>query len=188
MTTQSDSPITLSPELSEALMRSAFMSVGEAIISINSDSLIVMANPEMEDVFGYETDELLGQHVHTIMPEAYRTAHSEGIQRYLKTGIPKVLGMRLELEGLRKDGAIFPLEMRIMPTLVGEQRFFTATMRDMTEGKEQMRQLEEQQAQLVEQNQHLARVHHFFLFTLENMEMTLNHGQIIVSCLPIFSK
>ncbi len=176
MTTQLDSPKSISPELSEALMRSAFLTVGEAILSINSDSIIVMANPEIKGVFGYNPEELLGQHIHTIMPETYRTAHSEGIQRYLKTGIPKVLGIRLELEGLRKDGMVFPLALRIMPTLVGEQRFFTAAMRDVSDEKEQVRLLEEQRTQLMEQNQHLARVHHFFLFTVENMEMTLQKG------------
>ncbi|MCP4420670.1 MAG: PAS domain S-box protein [Chloroflexi bacterium] len=176
MSTSLDSKFTLRPKLSQALMQAALMTVGEAILSINSESAIVMANPEIEDVFGHHVEELLGQHLHILMPEKYRDMHSGGVKRYLTTGIPKVLGVRLELEGLRKDGSIFPLEIRIMPTLIEEERFFTAAMRDISDKKKKEQRLEIQQEQLSKQTKHLARVQHFFQFTLENMEMTLQRG------------
>lgn len=164
------------PELNLALVKSAFMSVGEAIISIDSNSIIVMANPEAEKIFGYESDELVGQHLHSIMPEEHRAAHLAGVDRYLQTGIAHVLGLRLELSGLKKSGLVFPIEIRITSTLVENQRFFTATLRDITHTKERERLLQHQKDQLTEQSQQLARLYYFLKFTLENMEMTLQRG------------
>ena len=70
------------------------------------------------------------------MPEKYCGLHSAGLQRYLKTGVAHVLGKRLELEGLKKDGSMFPLEIRIKQTQIEEHRFFTAAVRDITERKQ----------------------------------------------------
>lgn len=167
---------TMLPELNLALVKSAFMSVGEAIISIDSNSIIVMANPETEKIFGYESDELVGQHLHIIMPEEHRAAHLAGVARYLQTGIAHVLGLRLELSGLKKSGVVFPMEIRITSTVVENQRFFTATLRDITQLKESEGLLQHQKNQLTEQSQQLARLYYFLKFTLENMEMTLLRG------------
>ncbi len=163
-------------ELTQALMQAAFMTAGEAILSINSASNIMMANPEIENVFGYTVEELIGEPLQIIIPEKYRAAHIEGLQRYLRTGVPKVLGLRVELEGLKKDGSIFPLEIQIDSTLLDGERFFTAVMRDISKKKEQQRLLKEQQAELEQQNHRLARSNHFFLFTLDTMETVLQQG------------
>ncbi|MCI0575100.1 MAG: PAS domain S-box protein [Chloroflexi bacterium] len=160
----------------EALLRAAFETVGEAILSINSDSIIVMANPEIERIFGYRPEELLGRHLHTIMPEEYRQRHAAGLQRYLATGVASVLGIRLELEGLKKDGSLFPLELRITPTFVDNQYFFTASIRDITQQRESEHRVKEQQVELVHQNRQLASINHFFLFTLQTMESVLARG------------
>ena len=174
MSTATD--LIIGPELNLALIKSAFMAVGEAIISINSNSIIVMANPEAEKIFGYESDELVGQHLHILMPEQHWAAHSAGIARYLQTGIAHVLGLRLELSGVKKNGLVFPIEIRITSNLVDNQRFFTATLRDITLTKEREGLLDQQRAQLTEQSQQLARIYYFLKFTLENMEMTLRQG------------
>lgn len=163
-------------ELAGALLQAAFTTVGEAILSINSDSYIVMANPEIEHVFGYQPEELLGQHLHMLMPEKYREAHSAGLHRYLTTGVAQVLGVRLELEGLRKGGVVFPLEIRITPTLIKQQRFFTAAVRDISQRQEEELQIQDQQTRLERQNRQYNRAYHFFLFTLENMEIALRMG------------
>ena len=95
-----------------------------------------MVNPEVERIFGYTADELLNQSLTILMPEDYRSAHQAGMQRYLSSGIPRVLGKRLELEGRRKDGEVFPLELYISETLFTDQHIFTASMRDITQRKE----------------------------------------------------
>ena len=63
------------------------------------------------------------------------------MERYLQTGHSEMLGHRLELEGLRKDGSIFPLEIEIKETRIGESLYFTAAVRDVTEQKRSEEQL-----------------------------------------------
>ena len=70
------------------------------------------------------------------MPEKYRGLHTAGLKRYFKTGVAHVLGKRLELEGLRKDGTTFPLEIRIAETKIGKHLLFTAAVRDITKRKQ----------------------------------------------------
>ncbi|MFT5196513.1 MAG: PAS domain S-box-containing protein [Cellvibrionaceae bacterium] len=177
MTTQkTNTNQSISQALSNALMQAAFTAVGEAIITINSESIIVMVNPEIENVFGYEVDELLGQPLEIIIPEKYRARHIAGMQNYLSSGVSSVFGERLELEGLRKSGDIFPLELRIVPIWVENQRFFTATTRDISRRKKQEAIVQKQGLQLEDKNHQLTRAHHFFMFTLESMELTLNRG------------
>lgn len=110
--------------------------VGEGIISADGSGTIVMVNPEIERIFGYKAEDLLGQSLTVLMPEAYRVPHRMGMERYMSTSIPHVLGKRLELEGLRKDGQVFPLELYISQTQFADNKLFTASMRDITQRKE----------------------------------------------------
>ena len=109
--------------------------VGEGIISIDSTSTIVMVNQEVQSIWGYTQQELIGNQLHFLMPEKYRPRHSAAMKRYLESGVAHVLGKRLELEGQKRDGSNFPLEIRIKETKVGGRLFFTAAVRDITERK-----------------------------------------------------
>ncbi len=128
---------------SQTQFRAVLDTVGEGIISIDSNSTIVMVNQEVQNIWGYQQEELIGNKMHNLMPEKYRGLHSAGMKRYLKTGVQKVLGQRLELEGLKKDGTTFPLEIRIAETKIGERLLFTAAVRDITERKRVKKMLEE---------------------------------------------
>ena len=109
--------------------------VGEGIITIDSTSSIVMVNQEVQSIWGYTQQELIGNQLYFLMPEKYRPRHSAGMKRYLESGVAHVLGKRLELEGQKRDGSNFPLEIYIKETKVGERLFFTAAVRDITERK-----------------------------------------------------
>jgi PAS domain S-box-containing protein len=115
--------------------------VGEGIITIDSNSNIIMVNQEVQNIWGYTQEELIGKNLHILMPEKYRNAHSTGFKRYMETRISKILGQRLELEGLKKDGTVFPLEIRIAETKIGENVFFTAAVRDITNRKKSENEL-----------------------------------------------
>jgi PAS domain S-box-containing protein len=106
--------------------------VGEGILTINSDGEIVMVNPEAEEIFGYPSGGLIGVHLQMLMPAQYREAHQQGMQRYLSTGEAHILGKRIELEGLHRDGHSFPLEFRVQEAILREQSYFTASVRDIT--------------------------------------------------------
>ena len=110
--------------------------VGEGILTINENSDIVMVNREVETIFGYRMDELLRRPLSVLMPDRYRTSHERGMARFAETGEARVLDQRIELEGLHKDGHVFPLELRISEASLGQRRFFTASVRDITQRKE----------------------------------------------------
>ena len=135
---------------SEAQLSAVLDTVGEGIITIDSDSTIVMVNREVESIWGYTHDELVGQRLHLLMPEEDRTRHTAGLKRYLETGAARVIGQRLQLEGLRKDGSTFPLEIRMAETQVGPRLLFTAAVRDITDRLEAERALHEANSELEE--------------------------------------
>lgn len=126
--------------------------VGEGIVAIDSGGTVIMVNREFENIWGYERDEIIGRDLTILMPEKYRGAHKAGIKRYLDTREAVVLGRRLELEGLRKNGSVFPLEIRITETEINGILFFTAVVRDLTDIKKAAKLLHDE-SRLRKQNE-----------------------------------
>lgn len=120
---------------SSSQFAAVLQSVGEAIISIYPTGTIVMVNREVEKIFGYKPDELVGQRLQVLMPERYRMNHVEGLERYMRTHESHLLDHRVEIEGLRKDGSVFPIEICVVETRVGQRILFTAAVRDISERK-----------------------------------------------------
>ena len=124
-----------------AQLEAVLETVGEGIVAADSSGKIVMVNQAVQDIWGHRAEELIGESLQMLIPEKYRQAHSAGWERYQQTGVSRVLGKRLELEGVRKDGSIFPLEIQITETNIGERVLFTAAVRDITESKNAEEQL-----------------------------------------------
>lgn len=120
--------------------------VGEGIITIDTDDRIVMVNTAVETMWGYTREELLGQPATLLMPSSYRRRHISGLKHHLETGTNTMIGQWVEVEGLRKNGQTFPLETYISRTPVGDQILFTAAVRDITAQKAAKHQLESQHA------------------------------------------
>jgi PAS domain S-box-containing protein len=118
--------------------------VGEGIITIDSQGTIIMANREVENIWGYSREEITGQNLEVLIPEKYREAHKAGLKRYLETGQAVILGKLVELEGLRKSGSVFPLRMRITETEIDGEHFFTASLRDLTDLKDTVKLLHDE--------------------------------------------
>ncbi|MBI5970135.1 MAG: PAS domain S-box protein [Deltaproteobacteria bacterium] len=102
------------------------------IISDESDN-IMDCNPSAEKIFGYGAKGLLGLPLTDIMPEKYRERHLRGLKRFLSTNVSAVQGRVLELEGLKKNGAVFPIELILGSFNIGAGVYFTGTIRDITE-------------------------------------------------------
>jgi PAS domain S-box-containing protein len=108
----------------------------DCIIAIDHDGIIVEYNRAAEVVFGYSAAEAIGQHLdELIIPERYRDRHREALARYLKTGKGNVIGRRVEVEGLTKEGKEIPVELTVLPIHPGSSPYFTAYLRDITERK-----------------------------------------------------
>ncbi len=107
--------------------------VNEGIITANSNSKIVMMNQQIQAIFGYTNAELIGRDLTTIMPESYRPHHKAGMKRHLQTNSSVVLNTTVQLEGLHKNGTVFPIEINIAKTEVDGKVLFTAAIKDITQ-------------------------------------------------------
>jgi PAS domain S-box-containing protein len=111
--------------------------VADGIVSISEHGDIGTLNPAAERMFGYKADEVIGKNISMLMPEPYHSEHDGYLKRYLSTGEAHLIGIGngREVEGLRKDGSTFPLELAVSEMWLGERRCFTGIARDITARK-----------------------------------------------------
>ncbi|HEV3364842.1 MAG TPA: EAL domain-containing protein, partial [Acidimicrobiia bacterium] len=120
----------------EERLRQILDTAGDAFIAMDDQGCITAWNEAAEGVFGWMRSEVLGCAVADVMiPPAYRQAHQAGLRRFLATGEARVLGQRLELTALHRDGHEFPVEVTLwaLPTENGWS-FYTFG-RDISERK-----------------------------------------------------
>lgn len=115
----------------------------DAIVIANEAGEIVEFNTSAEQIFGWSRDEILGQKMeHTIVPHHHREAHAAGMDRYLTTHDPHVVGAgRVELSALRKSGEEFPVELNITSVQSADGELFIAYLRDISVRKINERKL-----------------------------------------------
>lgn len=107
----------------------------DGIIVINERGIIEFFNKVAEDLFGYPGKDMVGQKIDLLMPQPYSDDHDSYIQQYLKTGIKKIINIRREVIGKRKDGTTFPMEIHVSEIVEGDRRIFTGIVKDITERK-----------------------------------------------------
>ena len=133
-------------EDSEQRFRSVVRTANDAIVSIDSRGEIVFWSLGAETAFGYSFDEAIGKPITLVMPERFHKAHRRGMDRVLSTGKSDIIGKRVEVVGLRKDGSEFPIELSLALWKAKDETFFTAIMRDITDRKvEEARRATEQE-------------------------------------------
>ncbi|MBW7957497.1 MAG: PAS domain S-box protein [Deltaproteobacteria bacterium] len=133
---------------SETRYRLVHNTAFDGIIIADAKDRIIDCNESAARIFGYPREGLIGQDVSVIVPDKYKKAHKEGLERFLKTGESTVQGMILEYEGVRKNGEIFPLELALNNFTLGGVLHFTAMVRDITDRKRAERERELIQARL----------------------------------------
>ncbi len=120
---------------SEERFRSLVESATDAIIVADHRGHIVSWNQAASTLFGYTEEEVLGKPLTLLMPARYHAAHQKGIQRLQSTGEAHLIGRIVELEGLRKDGVEFPLELSLATWRTKSGAFFSGIIRDVSERK-----------------------------------------------------
>ncbi|MGZ8336164.1 MAG: PAS domain S-box protein, partial [Allosphingosinicella sp.] len=115
----------------------------DAIVVIDEQGKVLGINPAAETLFGFSPREALGRPIaELIVPEDLRELHRKGLAAYIAGGPSKVLGKRVETQGVCKDGREIPIELTILEIEVDGRRVFTANIRDRSEHAARDKELE----------------------------------------------
>ena len=120
---------------SENHVRLLLDNADEGIISIAADGTIELFNPAAEQIFKYQSADVLGKNVSILMPEPDASEHNRYMDHYLKSGEARVIGTVRTVDALRSDGEVFPIELRVSEFSLHGVRKFIGIMHDITERK-----------------------------------------------------
>lgn len=150
----------------EAHLSSILDTVPDATVVIDARGIITSFSAAAVRQFGYSEKEAIGENVRILMPEPYHREHDGYLQRYLKTGEKRIIGIDRVVVGRRKDGSTFPMKLAVGEVKSAEGVFFTGFIRDLTEREQSEARLQEVQGELAR----LARLNE-----LGEMASTLAH-------------
>ena len=143
------------PAATELRLRAAVESSPSGILMTDGRGQIVLVNREVERLFGYSREELLGRSVEALVPERFRAGHGGYRSGFIADPKVRAMGAGRDLFGLRKDGAEVPVEIGLTPVATDEGMFILASIVDISARKAadaERRRLEEdlRQAQKLE--------------------------------------
>jgi two-component system, cell cycle sensor histidine kinase and response regulator CckA len=162
----------------EAHMRSVLDSALDAVVTMNASGDVTYWSRRAEQIFGWPAAEAVGQNLgELLIPESLREAHRQGLARYNETGQGPILGRRLQMMALRRDGTEFPVELSITAVEEGGYRSFCGFIADLS------RQVQTEAA--LQRSEE--RYRHFFEDTLSGAFIARPDGTIL-ACNPPFAR
>lgn len=124
---------------------SIISSAQDAVVVIDSNSIITTWNEAATKIFGYEKDEMLGHNIDIIIPANYKDMHHEGVRR-VSNGVPfKLLGKgAIEITAIKKDSTVIPIDLVLNTFTINNKMYFSANIRDITDRKALTNALEDE--------------------------------------------
>ena len=150
----------------EAHLQSILDTVPDAMVVIDMYRTMQWFSAAAERLFGHRAGDVIGKNVSMLMPSPYREQHDGYLERFVRTGERRIIGIGRVVVGERKDGSTFPMELSVGEMISGSERFFTGFIRDLTERQKNQSRLQELQSELV----HISR-----LTAMGEMASTLAH-------------
>jgi len=126
----------------------------DGIMCIDEEGCAELFNPACERIFGYAAEEVLGQNIRMLMPPKYAGHHDGYLHSYINTGVKKIIGIGREVEGRRKNGDVFPMDLSVGEFWHHGARRFVGIVRDLSARAASERRLHELQNQVA----HMGRV------------------------------
>lgn len=131
------------PQIEDSKIHKALFELApKAMISTGDDGRIVAVNVEAGKLFGYRSEELIGQPVEKLIPQRFREGHKHKREVYEQSPSPLPLDRGVKLFGLRKDGSEFPAEIGISPVKTENGTLFYCVIRDVTSREAAIAELE----------------------------------------------
>lgn len=107
--------------------------IADGIITISKEGIIQSFNHAAETIFGYRAKQIIGKNVSELMPEPHRSLHDDYLKNHLKTGKKNILGIGREVNGLRRNGNEFPMDLMVSRVFQNGEPLFIGIVRDITE-------------------------------------------------------
>lgn len=167
-------------QLDQAGLRMILDTAPNGILMVDEKGFIVLANKELENLFRYESNELLGEPIEILVPHAAKTSHPGSRQHFFKAPEPRAMGAGRDLNGLRKDGTLFPVEIGLNPLQAGDKRYVVASVVDITERKKSEKILQENLVELKRSNEDLQQFAYVCSHDLqEPLRVITNYTQLL---------
>jgi PAS domain S-box-containing protein len=142
---------------SEEQHRAVVENAVDGLLTINEIGIIEKFNQAAQKIFGYSPEEVIGVNIKILMPEPYHGEHDGYLQSYRDTGVKKIIGIGRYVQGKRKDGTIFPIELSVSEMYFGSTRKFSGIIRDVSARVEQEEEREKLIDKLTDSNEELER-------------------------------
>jgi len=135
----------------ERQFRQILEAAPDAVVVINQEGGIVLVNAQLEKLFGYRRDQLVGSEIEMLIPERFRQGRPGHRKSLFSGAAAQPTGAVLELDARRSDGSEFPMEISLSPLDTGDALLISGAIRDVTEHKRVEEQLRAQAAALQQQ-------------------------------------
>ena len=142
----------------EARIQAILDGAADSIIIIDERGIITSFNDSTLTMFGYSRNELVGQNVKILVPEPHHSAHDGYIYKYLQSNKKNIMGSSRELQAVRKDGGLFPIELSLSEATTDSGKLFSGFIRDISVRKMTEATLEATRHHLQEANENLLAI------------------------------
>lgn len=121
----------------ELELRTILDNANDAYVCMDDEGIVKAWNKQAEHIFGWADEEAIGRKLDKlIIPPEMQQAHQTGMRRYMLEKRSDMMGKRIELEGMRKDGTRIPIELQVNVLEINEHTLFTSFLRDITDRKQ----------------------------------------------------
>ena len=132
------------------LSRDLLESIPDAIVAVDRDGTILQVNSQVQELFGYTRNELIGKKVEMLVPERFRPQHHDHRKNFEETPKIRRMGAGLDLYGRRRNGSEFPVEISLSPVSVEDGTIVLSAIRDISDRKRIEQELRRANEELAE--------------------------------------